>query len=311
MATRAFACHRAGFPAVREVPEALAQAPFTSAMARAEGLTSRQLQSSRFRRLFHGVYVDARLPVTPRLLARAVALVLPPGAVVAGTTAALLHGADVRRGAETAIEVVVARDDQVRRTGVMARAALLEAGDVTTVLGVPCLSPVRVAFDLARQRRFVDAVVGVDAMCNRGGCCLNELAAYVAGHPGWRGVRWAREVLEHAEPLSESVMETRQRMALVQAGLPRPRAQVDLFDEDGTHVARLDHGYDEWKVGLDYDGEVHRDRWRYDLERQERVRDLGWWHRRYTSMHAAAGWRQMVRQVGDALVSAGWRQVKS
>jgi hypothetical protein len=104
-------------------------------------------------------------------------------------------------------------------------------------------------------------------------------------------------------------METRQRMALVLAGLPRPRAQVDVFEASGTHVARLDLGYDEWKVGLDYDGEVHRDRWRHDLERQERVRDLGWWHRRYTSMHAAAGWHQMIFQVRAALSTAGWRPV--
>jgi hypothetical protein len=306
-ATRVFAACRAGFGPVGELPEALTRTPFTAAMARAEGLTARQLQASRFRRLFHGVYVDARLSLTQSVMANAVALILPSGGVVAGVTAALLHGADVRGATGATVEIVVARDDQVRRAGVTARAALLEDGDVTTVHGVPCLSPVRVAFDLARQRRFVEAVVGVDAMCNRGGCSLDELAAYIADHPGWRGIRRAREVLAHAEPLSESVMETKQRMALVQAGLPRPRAQVDVFDEGGQHVARLDHGYDDWKVGLDYDGEVHRDRWRYDLERQERVRDLGWWHRRYTSIHAAAGWRQMVRQVGEALAAAGWR----
>ncbi|HWA64902.1 MAG TPA: type IV toxin-antitoxin system AbiEi family antitoxin [Mycobacteriales bacterium] len=292
---------------MRKIPQSLARAPFTSAMARREGVTARQLQAARFRRLFHGVYVDARLTVTQQVLAQAVSLVLPAGAVVAGTTAALLHGADVRRCGYDSVEVVVPRDDQVRRVGVRARAALLEAGDVTTVRGIACLSPVRVAFDLARQRRLVDAVVGVDAMCNRGGCALPELEAYVAGRSGWRGVRYAREALLYAEPLSESVMETKQRMALVQAGLPRPRAQVDLFDDDGFRVARLDHGYERWKVGLDYDGEVHRERWRYDLERQERIRDLGWWHRRYTSIHAAADWRQLIRQVGEALVAAGWR----
>jgi hypothetical protein len=102
-------------------------------------------------------------------------------------------------------------------------------------------------------------------------------------------------------------METRLRLALVRDGLPRPTAQVDLYDPSGAHVARLDLGYPEWKVGIDYDGEVHRDRWRYDLERQEGVRDLGWWHRRYTSIHAADGWRQVVGQVRDALAAAGWR----
>lgn len=67
----------------------------------------------------------------------------------------------------------------------------------------------------------------------------------------------------------------------------------------GVHVAA--------EVGADYDGEVHGERWRYDLERQERIRDQGWWHRRYTSLHITAGWQQMVRQIGGALVAAGWR----
>lgn len=277
----------AGSAVVSDVPESLSREPFTPAMARAQGVTARQLQSARFRRLFFGVHIDSRVCVTPRVLAQAVALVLPPGGVVAGTTAALLHGADVRPSSAAAIEIVVPRNDQVRRAGVIARAALLEDGDVVTLLGIPCLSPVRVAFDLARQSHFIESVVGVDAMLNRGGCTLDALTAYIAGRPAWRGVRYARQALEHAEPLSESVMETRQRLALVHAGLPRPRAQVALFDADGLHVARLDLGYDEWRVGVEYDGEVHRDRWRYDLERQERIRDLGWWHRRYTSIHAA------------------------
>lgn len=78
------------------------------------------------------MYVDARLSVTPSVMARAVALVLPRAASSPETTAALLHGADVRRLADTALEVVVARNDPVRRAGVIARAALLEGGDVTT-----------------------------------------------------------------------------------------------------------------------------------------------------------------------------------
>lgn len=101
-------------------------------------------------------------------------------------------------------------------------------------------------------------------------------------------------------------METRQRMALILGGLPRPHAQVPVFDGP-ILVAKLDNGYPEWLVGTDYDGEPHRDRWREDLERQERVRDVGWWHRRYTSKHARAGWGQMVTQVGAALLAAGWQ----
>ena len=289
------------------ISDSLGPGPFTIATARAVGVTRRQLQSKCYRRLFWGVYVDAELDVTTDLLSRGLSLVLPEGAVVGGRTAALLHGADVRRLGDDRVEVVTARADQIRRRGVKTTAALLEPGDVVDVSGIPCLSPVRVAFDLARDRWLVEAVVGIDAMLNRGGCRLDDLTAYIRNRPGWRGIRWARAALLHAEPLSESVMETRQRMGLVLAGLPRPRAQVEVFEPSGAFVARLDHGYDEWRVGLDYDGEVHAQSWRKDLERQERIRDVGWWHRRYTSLHATDGWSLMVAQVTAALWAAGWR----
>jgi hypothetical protein len=200
--------------------------------------------------LFPGVYLSADVEVTPEVLAQAVSLVLPEGAAVGGVTGALLHGADVRRLGDAAVDVVLAREDQVRRRGVRSRAALLEPGDVVEM--------------------------------------------------------FAREVQIHAEPLSQSVMESIQRLRLVLAGLPRPRAQVPVRLADCT-VARIDNGYEEWKVGAEYDGEVHEKTWRHDLERQETIRDQDWWHRRHTSLRIGPGWRRMVDQVGAALLTAGWR----
>jgi len=168
-------------------------------------------------------------------------------------------------------------------------------------------TPTRTAYDLARRRDLIEAVVGIDAMLNRGGANLDELVDYTAAHRKWRYVRTVDAALTHAEPLSQSPMESRQRMRLVLAGFPRPRAQVPVADEHGVVFAYIDNGYEEFRVGTDYDGDDHGARWRYDLERQERIRDQRWWHRRYTSMHIQAGWPQMVDQVGKALVAAGWR----
>jgi hypothetical protein len=190
---------------------------------------------------------------------------------------------------------------------VRARSALLEPGDVTEIGGVPVTTPTRTAFDLARQPSLVEAVVGLDALLNRGGCRLDDVAAYIAGHRRWRGVRFAEAAFVHAEPLSQSPMESRQRMRLVLAGLPRPVAQVPVTGPDGRIFAYIDNGYPSWLVGADYDGGIHGERWRYDLERQERIRDAGWWHRRYSVLHIQSGWKQMVEQVGAALRRAGWR----
>jgi hypothetical protein len=291
---------------MQEIPRELLARPFTSAMAREVGVSARQLQGSRCRRLFRDVYVGTDIAITTELLATGVGLLLPPGTVVGESAAALIHGADVRRRSDP-IPVVTCRDSQIRRPGIHSSAALLEPGDIVWIGGVPVTSPVRTAFDLARRRDVIEAVVGVDAMLNRGGCRLEELAAYIASHRGWRGVRWADRAAFYAEPKAESPMESRQRMRFVLAGLPRPEAQVELFTASGLFVARLDHGWRKWKVGPEYDGEPHEGNWRADNERQERIRAEGWWHRRYTSLSIQNGWVEMVDEVAAALLAAGWR----
>lgn len=291
---------------MREIPVELLAGPFTVAMAALFGVTSRQLEGKRFRRLFRGVYVVSTMQVTVPVLAAALMLVLPEAAVVSKTAAAWLHGADVRTRGDSDIEVTVLRRSRIERVGIRASEAFFEAGDVVDVCGVRVTSPVRTAFDLARQHNLIDRVVGIDAMLNRGGCSLDDLKAYIADRPEWRGIRWAREALSYAEPLAQSVMETKQRMHLILGGLPRPEAQFTLYDADGLPFANLDHAYVKWKVGPEWDGEPHRDQWRYDNERSERIRERGWWHRRYTSISIQSGWGGMVKQVGRALVDRGW-----
>jgi very-short-patch-repair endonuclease len=281
--------------------------PFTVAQARAVGLTRTQLEGASYRQLLHSVYVCADVPDSELLRAQAASLVLPDDAVVGLASAAWLLGADVLDARRPGLFVIANRGDQIRRAGVNATSALLSPGDVTEVHGVPVTTPVRTAFDLARRKDLVEAVVGVDAMLNRGGCRLDDLAAYTADHRKWRYVRTVDEALRQAEPLSESPMETRQRMRLIFAGLPRPEAQVPVRDSSGFAFAYIDNGYEEWMVGADYDGGDHEKTWKKDLERQERVRDEGWWHRRYTSLHINRGATQMCRQVRNALQRAGWR----
>lgn len=289
-----------------EIPDSLCTAPFTRADVLAAGLTPDQLRSGAWRRLLHDVYASASLPDGVEMRAAAAALVLPRGAVIGYTAAAWLHGADVRSSPPAPIEIIVGRGDQMRRAGIRASSALLAPDDIVRVGGVPVTSPTRTAFDLARRPRTVEAVVGVDAMLNRGGCSLTELLAYVGGHRAWRGVVGARNVLTHVDAGSQSPMETRMRMALVRSGLPRPHTQVPIC-AGGRPFAFIDLGYETWRVGADYDGEPHRDRWRYDLARQERIRDQAWWHRRFTALDLSSGWGPVVRDVGRALVAAGWR----
>ena len=50
---------------------------------------------------------------------------------------------------------------------------------------------------------------------------------------------------------AESPQETRTGLVLVDAGLPKPRTQIWVDDW------RIDMGYDEFKVGVEYDGAQH------------------------------------------------------
>ena len=51
---------------------------------------------------------------------------------------------------------------------------------------------------------------------------IAELRTYVAKHPKVKGIGRLWRVVDLAEPKTESAMETRLRMLIVLAGLPRP-----------------------------------------------------------------------------------------
>ena len=60
-----------------------------------------------------------------------------------------------------------------------------------------------------------------------------------------------------ADGRAESPMESRLRVRLVLAGLPRPQVQYEIRDDRGRFVARLDLAWVEQKVAAEYDGAWH------------------------------------------------------
>jgi very-short-patch-repair endonuclease len=113
---------------------------------------------------------------------------------------------------------------------------------------------------------------------------LAQLRAYAEAHPRTWGVAHLRRVLDLAEPASESAMETRLRLVLVLAGLPRPQVQVPLYDERGRFLGRPDLHYPEQRLGLEYDGATHRSSLAEDNRRQNRLQDAGYRLLRFTSV---------------------------
>lgn len=293
----------------RKVPSVLLSGPFRgSEVCRAGLLTRDQLRNRRWRRLLTDVYVSADLPDTPELRLRAVRLAAPPGAVASGATAAWLYGADVRWPDEP-LEITLPRGTAFRpRPGLSVRRAELLPEDVTEHRGLLVTTPIRTGLDLARLRGPVrdvtEAVVAVDALTRLDLFTPDDLAEY-AGRKGffrWRGIQRALTVAEHADPRSESPGESRLRMRIVRGGLPRPEAQYRLFDPHGRHVARLDLAYPDRRVGVEYDGEVHRDRWRADAARRNAVQSLGWDLYTYTALDLRPGGTTVLTQLRRRLL---------
>lgn len=290
-----------------DVPPSLLNGPFLGREAVGRGLlTPRQLRGTSWMWLGSGVYTHVSTrPDSLHTLLHALTLVLPSGAVVGGSAAALLHGADYRRDTDP-VPVIVPRDIEVhpiriRNLPVKVTHAELLTEDVTRMFGIPVTAPLRTAFDLTRStaparrtpssgdlRENVAALnallsVGRDQAQAHGPLFTPvQFRSYVARERfyRWRGVRRAAAVAEFAHPEAESPEESRLLMDLVGAGLPVPELQYEIGIGTGRRRrARLDLCYvfdrGETLVAIEYDGEVHKDRRHEDVERWQLIRDQG------------------------------------
>ncbi len=113
-----------------------------------------------------------------------------------------------------------------------------------------------------------EGVVGADLFLHARLVTIAELRSYVADHPRAKGIARLRRVIDLAEPKAESAMETRLRMLLVLAGLPRPEVQVSIHDDQGRFLGRPDLLYRPQRLAIEYDGGNHRDRLVDDNRRQ-------------------------------------------
>jgi very-short-patch-repair endonuclease len=129
---------------------------------------------------------------------------------------------------------------------------------------------------------------------------LTDLRSYCEENRGAKGIARLRRAIELAEPATESPMETRLRMLLVMARLPRPRAQVPLHDQQGRFIGRPDLYYPENKLGLEYDGATHRDTLVEDNRRQNRLLNAGIRLLRFTAADIYGTPESVIEQVRRA-----------
>jgi hypothetical protein len=168
------------------------------------------------------------------------------------------------------------------------RALSLPAEHRLVVDGCPVLSRARTVVHLGRCAPRDEALVVADAAM-ADGTTAAELRAVLMSQTSWPGSRNALWVIEHADPFSESALESLGRLTFIEGELPVPISNV-WVDLDGVRY-RPDHLLDDlWQIfegdgGCKYNGRqdaavvIEQQR-----EREWRLREHGFELSRY-------GWR--------------------
>lgn len=295
--------------------------PFTTRDAARLGWSrtdlSRAVASGQLRRAFTGVYVRTDIADSTILRARAARLVMSPHSVLCDRTAAWIHGIDVFRYAELetvpGLESYVLRGhDPTDRSDCHGGTRDLLPEDWCVIDGVRVTTPVRTAVDLACRLSRREALAALDAFARDHGLTVAEMNRLLQRYRRRRGVIQARELVQLADPRSESSGESWARLEIHDHGLPDPEPQFWVV-VNGVPTYRLDLAYPKAKVLVEYDGEEFHtspaDRAR-DEERREFLRRRGWHVIVVTKASFTVGaldaWtcelRQVLRQRGVHLV---------
>jgi predicted transcriptional regulator of viral defense system len=258
----------------------------TYEQALAAGVSSRQLRpGGRLLRVRQGVYaersrVEAADKHTQTILHIAAARITTDvDLVAAGRTAALAHRLPIL-GTPRGVDLVERKDLRPRHHG---SSTTIGSHDVVQVMGAPVTSLARTAVDVARRHGFAAGVVTADAVLARD-VTRAELMATVDACRRWSGSRIARRVMQFADPLSETALESLGRARFEEHGLPPCELQVVLGDDDGP-IGRVDHYWAAHRTVAEGDGAL-----KYttgadlfaEKRREDRLREAGFEVVRYT-----------------------------
>lgn len=279
--------------------------PFRGTDALAAGIITRHQLRTDFEMVHRNVYIPRGQKLTP--VTRAVAAWLWSGrtATVAGLSAAALH----RSGwIDNWLPAELNRHCRDKARGIVVHSDTLDDDETSVRDGIRMTTPARTGFDLGRRRGLTTAVIRLDALMHATGVKPADIELVADRHRGARGLVQLRRVLHLADGGSESPYETKTRLALVGAGLPRPQTQIEVLNEWGWVMARIDMGWEEWKVGVEFDGAHHwtdpaqRSR---DIDRLAELEAHGWAIVRVSAEMLRNRPAVVVARVKRALLAAG------
>jgi hypothetical protein len=271
----------------------------------------RAVRRGRLHRLAPGVFRVDGAPFSRAAARHAALAIAGDGALIAGWSAAELHGfAEDRAGP---VEVLVRHGTSVPERGPLlhaTRTRTLVPEDRSEVDGLRVTAPARTLLDLAARRSTDRLGELVAAALREASCTTTDLAATLAAHPRARGrgrLRAALALLADDGASSRSDVEVGALQALVDGGLPRPVLAHRVRDTSGAVIAEVDLAYPDQHLAIEIDGY----RWhssparkRADEERQNRLVLAGWTVLRFSASEVRSDPGRLVAAVRTALGAA-------
>jgi hypothetical protein len=294
----------------RPLPPALRERPFDVGAADRAGVSRERLRRRDLDRPTRSIRWSSTAPPEGIARIRAFRPVLLQGQFVSHTSAARLWELPVPREHQDddRVHVTSVRPAaQMRRTSVVGHRADPTRALVRQRWGMPASTPASLWVECGALLGLDDLVVLGDAVVTSSTCRtdIDELRAVLALHGSCRGARRLRAALELIRVGAGSPQETRCRLVIVRAGLPEPQLQVDVHDEQGSFVGRVDMAWPENRVLVEYEGDHHRtdlEQWAADIRRYRELERLGWtvlrWTRTDLTVHRTAALAHLAALLG-------------
>jgi predicted transcriptional regulator of viral defense system len=138
--------------------------------------------------------------------------------------------------------------------GVITHTAELPDAHVTRLYGMPVTTAARTVIDIARMSTFMEGVVVADSALQERHASKTELRRVLARCERWPGIGQARKVVDFADGLAESVLESCARVTFRDQGLPPPELQVHITGRNGRLIARVDFCWRHYHTIAEADG---------------------------------------------------------
>jgi hypothetical protein len=258
-----------------------------------------------YEKVYRNVYMRTGAELTPADRARAAWLWSGRRATLVGHSAAAVLGSKWIPG-DAPVEIGHSRSSAAK--GITVSSDTFRADELCSVDQMCCTTAARTAYDLGRRLPLGTAVIRIDDLLNATRVPQAAVVSMAERYPGARGIVGLRSALDLVDAGAESPQETRLRLLLIRAGLPRPVTQIPVRNDRGVVVRRIDMGWPQWMVGAEYDGEQHfadPDDYAKDIVRLEFLAERGWTIVRVSGRQLRNERRAIVARVRKALIAAG------